>query len=344
MSRSRVGEQTALRPRYSLNGYQLLLRQRQWAVLLVEGDTDRRALISLISRCLGYAIRSEYIIDTADLLASPDENTMGNREKVEYYCAALQSTPVGQKLVGFVDREFREFLVDGGVEDNLAQHMVQGRVVWSRGHSLENYFLEPKLLAESFRQLITHPDVGRMDALFVESFHALVRAATLLSLVGLRLGRFEDLKKTIHWRHFRQTDSGVEWNPDAWHRDLCGRPSCPPDLAQQFWTGYLEVAQRIQDVPFEVARWFVHGHIALAIMTQGYARCVYEVSGEERAVQSFLRLRDNDFHAHHSEVWAREVDAGRAMGPGPMLELLKEAVDNQRSAGGAGRHAASVSA
>lgn len=336
-----------MRPQYSVNAYQILLRERQWVVLLVEGDSDRRALISLISRCLGYAIRSEYVIDTADILASPHENAMGNREKVEYYCAALDSTPVAQKLVGFVDREFRGFVINNrSVEDNIAKHNVRGRVVWSRGHSLENYFLDSRVLADSFKQLVAHPEVERIDGLFAASFQDLIRAATVLSVVGWRLGRFEELRKTLHWRQFWRSDTGVQWNPDAWYRDLCKRAPCPTDLAHQFWTEYLEVARSIQDVPFNLARWFVHGHTGLAVMTQGYARCIYEISGEERTAQSFLKLRDNEFHAHHSEVWAREVEAGRAVAPSPMLQLLKDAVNRQRRASEMGRGAkrASVTA
>lgn len=73
------------------------------------------------------------------------------RERVEYVCAKALNTPEARKLVGFVDREFREFEQGDTLRDLLDGHQTVGRVVWSRGHSIENYNLDGYILRQSLR-------------------------------------------------------------------------------------------------------------------------------------------------------------------------------------------------
>jgi hypothetical protein len=113
--------------------------------LLVEGIDDKIAFKLLFEELSG---KHDIKIDTAERLIN-FERPLGNREKVEEICRTVTGRSFADKLVGFVDREFREFEWDNDIRDNLGQHKVDGRLVWSRGHSIENYFFDFIILREA---------------------------------------------------------------------------------------------------------------------------------------------------------------------------------------------------
>src|SRR5579859_5532046 len=107
---------------YEPEDYTALLEMSSKKVLLVEGRTDKRLFQILLDEIFIKVRQTipldSIIIDSAEDLIKVD-NAPSNRQKVELVCRSIQKTPLANKLIGFVDREFREFGIRGVPEDKL---------------------------------------------------------------------------------------------------------------------------------------------------------------------------------------------------------------------------------
>ena len=146
---------------YTPAEYRNILRMTRRTHLLVEGKMDKRFFSTLIDEwrqedLVGVSTSGfDVDIDTAETLIEflPP---LGNREKVEIICQEVAKTDFAVRLVGFVDREYREFCANPGeLEDTIRGHHIEGRLIWSRGHSFENYFFDTDVLHTPLRDSCT---------------------------------------------------------------------------------------------------------------------------------------------------------------------------------------------
>jgi len=128
-------------PAYSIQGYLSALRFRNSCTVLVEGPTDREAVsrVELELRRRGRLGHKPVVVDSVEIVKG-DGLLLGNREYVEHVHSIC--TRAGARLGALTDREYRDFDFLGGVRDLRRRHCVLRRsLYWTRGHSLENYFL-----------------------------------------------------------------------------------------------------------------------------------------------------------------------------------------------------------
>ena len=109
--------------------------------------------------------QSHCIITTAEELMS-EVSGVGNRTKVERVCELIAAWPFQRRFIGFVDREFREFTFSEIVGDGLRSHRCKDRLVWSRGHSIENYLFDFRVIRESLCDFSPNQQIAE-DALEV---------------------------------------------------------------------------------------------------------------------------------------------------------------------------------
>ena len=141
--------------KYNPAAYRIYLQLSEKKHVLVEGKSEKIAF-----RNLKYELdidideleidSAEYLIEFEDSEGHPQK--LGNREKVEEISKIVVAEsqnlenngrePYADKFIGFVDREYREFQVSNSIQDLLNCHRVSDRLVWSRGHSIENYLFE----------------------------------------------------------------------------------------------------------------------------------------------------------------------------------------------------------
>jgi hypothetical protein len=116
------------------------------------------------------------LIDDAESLVDCD-SAYTNLAKVEYICKSVQNRPYAHKIVGIVDRMLRDFRRASSVEDTLRQHKVMGRLIWTRGHSIENYFFQVAVLREVMWSCSHHEATDE----FLEAYTAGFKSALLLT-------------------------------------------------------------------------------------------------------------------------------------------------------------------
>jgi hypothetical protein len=205
---------------------------------------------------------------------------MGNREKVETICKQVENKSYSDRLVGFVDREFRGFVInDNIIIDSLNFHKVQGRLVWSRGHSVENYFFDFSVLRESLRDLSDTEWFSDALDLFEKLIDSTMRSACAASLTGNEIGNcgnFKLIKKSINWEMIEIYDSKVMILLDKWEKSLLDKKA-NPELAQQIISRYQYWLKIIDSTTLNDIQWICHGHIGISVIWSVYTFCVYDI-------------------------------------------------------------------
>ncbi len=262
--------------------------------LLVEGADENRLFNRLFDNFDKERIKVD--VDDASCLIgfSPP---IGNREKVEMVCSQIRGTRFEDKLVGFVDREFRGFQWNSKMEDEYRYHRVDGRLIWTRGHSIENYYLDTKTLEIPIATLSTTSYYREALALFKKNFEIIVRLACAASLVGLEIGNFQIIRNAITWEVFRLNNDELNFEfallQSALEQGGIQRKESKYIIDRL--TYWISIVSRAD---FDIVRWMCHGHIGLSLIWASYYRMVFEVSksngntNPRREVSHSINVRD----------------------------------------------------
>lgn len=261
--------------RYSLEGYINKLRTTSHPYVLVEGTTDKRA-IELLVRSLGLVDRNIQV-ESAEIIDSPSDDTLGNRFKVEKVCQLYRTHhPSERKLAGLVDREGRGFEVSNKcVVDRIGTtHIEDELIVWTRGHSTENYWLDRDLLITSLQShLPFKADYSKTAAKFALVLDSVIRIALALSLVADGMNRPLCIAQSILWEHIRIDDDEANLDITALAASLVTH-GLPQKQAKDIAESYPRALQIARQTTGDVARWRCHGHITLKVIWAAFASCV----------------------------------------------------------------------
>src|SRR5437667_7891597 len=238
--------------------------------LLVEGRSDKRLFqaffYELFNKVAQATSIDNIIINSAEDLIQID-SSLGNRQKVELVCKSIQGTPLASKLIGFVDREFREFNISGVPEDKLSKHNKIDGVIWSRGHSIENYCFDFSILHSPLRE---HSDIDRFGlalGLFKKIFDSALSLACAISLAAEELGKLQRVCGRIKWQAIEINLAEVKLRLDILKHELVNRPS-KGGLTEEENDLLIECIgkwlRRIEEIDLSCVRWLCHGHIGMS--------------------------------------------------------------------------------
>lgn len=317
---------------HNLSGYRNLLRFSSDRHLLVEGSGDKHAfrvwLDELFQRTASPNIDAIQI-DSAESLI--EFGQAGNRKKVEMVCNGVSGEPYADRLVGFVDREFREFRCDPQLVDCIEGHRISDRLVWSRGHSIENYYFDFDTLRRPLRQCSSTDRFREALDLFEAVFEETIRLACAASLAGHEIGMLSLVRGSVR-REFLLLDRDAELmlsvDRDVWRFCLTQHQGCTAEIADQLLGKFEFWNQRTRETDFDAVRWMCHGHIGLAFIWAAYSRCVLDVcraQGEGRAraeASSVLQAQESLRFNACAEQWVARSLGGHCSYPVEVFELL----------------------
>lgn len=254
--------------------------------VLVEGWTDKIAISKLLGQYADPSHGDKTIsrnveIDTAERIK--DDGVLLNSQKIRNVIARLDSHFDETKVVGFIDREFEGFILEPNIDDISRSHQTNGSLVWSRGHSLENYFFDIRVIKRSIFALSTS-DQSQVLYLFEENVIYVLQIACAITLSALELGKrkkipqifarvsssLRDVELTIH-------ETGVDLELSNWQSKLIQILNSP-DLVGSFEELFKRNLIRVQATNSEVVRWLCHGHIGMYLVAKFYNTC-QQVSG-----------------------------------------------------------------
>ena len=322
---------------YDLQSYRNYLRISAAKHLLVEGPGDKRVFKLLLDELLHQAsspnMRCNIMIDSADHLLGFGGNP-GNRDKVETVCETVSRTPYAKRLVGFVDRDFRHFGQAPYLHDAIGAHKVSDRLVWSRGHSIENYYFDFGTLRNPLRAFsVTHYFSDALS-LFEVVFEQAIRLACAASLAGHELGKLRVIKGSVDQGCFQlQSAKGEALAMDlsSWKNSLVKRHCLSTEGAEELIERFQFWDVIVQQSNFCVVRWMCHGHIGLAFIWSAYSYCLLEACRREgcdeleaqaearRVLQASEGVRFNAC----AEIWVRRALGNHCCYPVEVLELLE---------------------
>lgn len=329
---------------YDLESYRTWLRMSEHRHLLVEGSGDKQVFLLFLDE---FSRQPDSAESTRDVRIDSAENLIdfgtgvGNREKVEKVCESVSGSKCAERLVGFVDRDFRGFERGEVLEDSVQDHKVSGRLVWSRGHSMENYYFDFDTLRKPLRVLSDSSQFGKALSLFEVVFEPTIRLACAASLAGAALGRLTLVKGSVDQEILELGPSGEQGlavDAGKWKATLTGRHHATSELAQQLVESFLFWSTAAQSCDFQVVRWMCHGHVGLAYIWAAYSRCVLEVCRHEdygereaaREASRIMQLRESvRFNACAGE-WVQRALGDHCSYPAEVFRLLGVRIPDSR--------------
>jgi hypothetical protein len=318
----------------NLDDYLATLEMSQIRHLLVEGVTDKKLFEKLFERFF-YSDGSCSLKIDIDIAEDLDiSSQFGNRGKVEEVCRAISADP-GLKscqFAGFVDREFREFDCRG-IRDLLERHNVIDRLVWSRGHSVENYLFTPSIFSELFSDTLDIPWLTDSLVIFHEIFDSIIRLSCAVGLAAYDL----KLMQAIRSRGFSRDlfsikdTSGVlslEIDTELWRnklqRNFEGFDATP--MIRQ----YLEYFSKVASADMETVKWLCDGHLGFKFILFGYCQCISYIYRKEpieakldTLLGNILALEGGKNRFLCGNWWSRQAEAKKCIYPIDLFKLLQ---------------------
>ncbi len=268
--------------------------------LLVEGVTDKRIFNLLFDEWEQKQknninlVNLEVQIDTAEGLNFID--VPRNCDRVKAICQSIETKPYNYKLVGFIDREFNEFAYSSSFEDNLKGHKVEGRLVWSRGHSIENYFFEYSILREHFRGLALDYFSEALEVFSSQFLESILKIACAVTLASKEIGKIQKIEDRIIQDFFQIINNEFLIKLEFFKENLIkSKNDFTLEEAEEFYREYINFQDKItlfKDP--QIIRWLCHGHIGIKLICLSYDLCIDELA---KHFEKYARELYNNFQA-----------------------------------------------
>lgn len=246
--------------------------------ILLEGKHDKAFFTRMCEAAPNAVPQNHVTITTAEQIKS-DVSVVSNRDKVEIVCELVEQSSFRYRFLGFVDREFREFRLRESICDELRTHRCQGRLVWSRGHSIENYMFDFEVIKQPLLDSSTNDEIA-MTALKMlhDQFSEVIRIACALGIVALEQDQLAVVRRTVDWKTIQLLDGRFRWDTNRWAKEVIERSKLTDrthgSLVDGFHRWY-EIAKVSE--PDDV-RWACDGHIGLDLIWAAYARAINDIA------------------------------------------------------------------
>lgn len=305
---------------YSLEGYINVLVMSTQKRLLVE-DSNAQSLFEYFFKAMYRDQETIVSVHNAAYFIR-NHQTRSNREKVEQVVRSCAGQPCERRLVGFVCRGVRAFEWDKEIKDTLNAHNVAGRLVWSRGAALENYFFAPAILHEALR-IFSLPEYFE-DAItvFEDRLDGVLRLACAMSLVGNATNTIEGVVNSIDATILEITSQGVSLVEEQWMQNLM-QMGFSSEQTNDLLNHFQDMWDKVQQAHTSPVRWLCDGQIGLALLWAIYERCVHNVCADQQ-VQASSLLSTHSVSKFNclAQAWARQVPGNRVEYPAEVLHLL----------------------
>lgn len=233
-------------------------------------------------------------IETAEQI----KGALGNRDKVETVCnlIAQESENIQERILGFVDREFREFEYSNHLKDKLNNHKINDRLIWSRGHSIENYIFEISTLRETFNGYVISSFYQEAFEIFESKFTDILRISCALSLAAKSQDLLSVIDKSLDWQCIDITSQSISINIEKWKNILKKRMKLDQLRIDNIQNDFQQYLTLMNTNTSEILRWLSHGHIGFSLMFTIYGKCLYIIAlddGKKNADKEAEKINKN---------------------------------------------------
>lgn len=312
---------------YTQQDYLRYIKRSKNKHLLVEGVTDKRIFKLLFDEWkqqnnINAKATEEIVIDTAECLVNIND-APGNCDRVKKICQSIENKPYNYKLVGFIDREFNEFQYISDFEDKLKKHKIQGRLIWSRGHSIENYFFEYLILREYFRGLALASESFN-EALEVFSrqlLESILKIACAVTLASKEIGKMGKIEDRIIQDFFQIMNNELVIKLEDLKENLIkSKTDFTTEEAEKFCEEYLNFYSKISSCQdYQTIRWLCHGHIGMKLISLSYDLCIDEFKDSNK---KYTKTKEHIKINGIANIWAVKALNGQCVYPKEVFQLF----------------------
>lgn len=308
-------------PANSIGGYRNKIRTTEHPTLLVEGRTDKRAFehLKLQGMIDGMKFLSNLRIDTAEYSISSDGAFPSNRQRIEQTCKGLNPNELKAPFVAFADREFDGFT--DKLEDSIKAHRVFGSLVYSRGHSIENYLFDCVTMTESFCTLIGVSNMFEIVQEFKAAFRGALNIACAIGLAGRDCGCLAVVRESLQREMIQCLSGTIKLDFARWSAVLVARLGEPK--AEAVLESFLSWYERTTSVEQSIVRWMCDGHIGYSVLWFTFLSCVQMYCAREsnEIAQAQGCSKDARFNACVRQ-WAKGLSDAHLEYPREVLDML----------------------
>ena len=265
------------------------VRMSKRPYILLEGSDDKSffsIILDELREFPEYSDRSrlEVAIETAERVKS-DGHVEGNRQKVEDVAGLVAGTSFQERFLGFVDREFRKFPVSNTITDSLGVQRQLNRLVWSRGHSIENYLFDFRVCRAPLRDSSLSGEIADAALDSLESkFQEIINVACALGFVGKEMGVLGVVRNTVHFDPIMPLDSPTVWDVGAWKNGIVQHSPLSEQQGDDLATRFVRWLELVEASSPTDVRWACDGHTGIRLIWTAYAQYVFCASQSKPGV------------------------------------------------------------
>jgi hypothetical protein len=302
---------------YDINTYLTSARMSSKIRVLVEGRDDKSHISNVVSLlCKNAKFKVDIAADIKGICSSTGKN---NRAKVEKAHELSKGNKQYKKLFFLCDRESRGFVIENCVHDEISEHYVDGRLSWTIGHSIENYFLDSEIISNGLRYLTPSAFKDQAIDRFHQCFTSSIRVIATLTLAAKEFGNASFPCGVIN-RNCIEIDS--QQNVSI----IFSKIKNP--AISKFETIYKEFEECINSSEIDVCTRLCRGHTAIVILKRIFAVCLFQVisdSGDDTAeyeANIFDNMNETLISNALSEAWIKNISSGYAAYPAPLIDAV----------------------
>lgn len=306
--------------KYDVPKYLASIRMSSKRRILVEGKDDKSHIKNLLDVKLG---RHKIKVDTAENIKGNCRITAkNNRKKIEHIHKTCQSSPGHKNLYFLCDREFREFQLSDQVVDLMPEHKIEGNLSWTLGHSLENYFIEPALIADAYRYLTDSEYKSDAIKLFRKIFPSALIIIATISLAAKKIKKCSYPQGVIFWDHFTIDEGELRFDTDHWRADESNK------TLDQFKLAYRNSKPILEASESGVHTRFCRGHTAMQLLQRVFSLCLFHAGCRhdqgiaEKCASNFSQLKESAISTALGEAWLKSIKAGSTNYPTHLISAV----------------------
>lgn len=275
---------------YTREEYELIIGEMSYKKhLIVEGKTDKyffKILLDEYSQKINSNIIEEINIDDIETMIQKNDEfqllitgVVGNRRKIESIYKNIQNSSKYKNLVFFIDREFDDFSIslNQEIQDYIGKHKVDGSMIWSRGHSIENYLFDFSILRNPLKELSDIELFNEAIKLFENNFYQIIKLATAISITLKECKKIKELEEIIDWELIcLENKNSITINIDDLQNRICERKKLSLEESEKIIHIYQQWLNKIdqENVDIDILRWLCHGHIGTRVILEAYRTCI----------------------------------------------------------------------
>ena len=251
--------------------------------ILLEGSDDKRffdRLLDMVQGSLGYQDGSRYkvAIETTERVKS-DGLPEGNRQKVEKITALVSGTSFRERFVGFVDRESRKFRVGNTIVDSLRTQRGLDRLIWSRGHSIENYLFDFQVFRVPLHDSSVNGEIAAKALAWLDqTFQEIIGVACALGKAGIEMDMLDIVRGTIHCDPIMPPNSLPLWDVGIWKEGVVQHSPLNAQQGDALASSFEQWLDVVKGSDPSDVRWACDGHIGFRLIWEAYAQYVFYAS------------------------------------------------------------------